>query len=179
VRRASEAIAVDGRPDEAAWAAAAWSEPFVDIEGQQRPAPAHLTRFKMLWDERFLYVYAELESPHVWGTLTRRTRRSTTTMRSRSFSTRPATRERYYEFEVNALNTIWELTLTKPYRRGGKPTYGTNLPSLQSAVHVDGTVNDPAMSIESGAWRWPSQSMSCATSRCPRRCRSRQATRGE
>lgn len=39
--------------------------------------------------------------------------------------TRPAmddsdgSNHQYYEFEVNALNTVWELRLDKPYRHGG------------------------------------------------------------
>ena len=30
----------------------------------------------------------------------------------------------YYEFEMNALNTIWELTLPRPYRAGGEAVPG-------------------------------------------------------
>jgi hypothetical protein len=50
----------------------------------------------------------------------------------------------YYEFEVNALNTIWELSLDKPYRDGGPARDPAPLAGLRSAVHVDGTLNDPA-----------------------------------
>jgi hypothetical protein len=45
---------------------------------------------------------------------------------------------------MNALNTIWELTLDKPYRDGGPAHLGTNLEGLRSAVHVRGTLNNPA-----------------------------------
>ena len=51
--------------------------------------------------------------------------------------------ENYYEFEMNALNTIWELTLVKRYTQGGPAILGKNLPGLISAVHIDGTLNDP------------------------------------
>ncbi len=50
----------------------------------------------------------------------------------------------YYEFEMNALNTIWELTLNKPYNKGGTATHPTNMPGLISGVYVEGTVNDPS-----------------------------------
>ena len=49
----------------------------------------------------------------------------------------------YYEFEVNPLKTIWEITLPKPYSAGGVAIDPTNLPGLRYAVHIDGTLNDP------------------------------------
>ena len=36
------------------WDLAAWSEAFVDIEGDAKPAPRFETRFKMLWDDTAL-----------------------------------------------------------------------------------------------------------------------------
>jgi hypothetical protein len=44
---------------------------------------------------------------------------------------------------MNALNTIWELDLNMPYKDAGKVNCGTNLAGLKSAVHVNGTLNDP------------------------------------
>src|SRR5262245_6880386 len=63
-------VAVDGRPDDAAWRDVPWTDDFVDIEGDARPKPRFRTRAKMAWDDRYLYVAAELEEPHVWATLT-------------------------------------------------------------------------------------------------------------
>ena len=48
---------------------APWSEDFVDILGAGRPVPRFRTRTKLLWDDGYLYVAAEMEEPHVWGTL--------------------------------------------------------------------------------------------------------------
>ncbi len=67
--RASGPITIDGKLDEAAWDAVPWSEPFVDVEGDVRPAPRFHTRVKMLWDDHCLYIAAELDEPHVWATL--------------------------------------------------------------------------------------------------------------
>jgi hypothetical protein len=53
-------------------------------------------------------------------------------------------RQNYYEFEINPLGTIWELTLPKPYADGGVAVDPTNLPGLRTAIHVDGTLNDPS-----------------------------------
>src|SRR5271163_4810566 len=68
--RAKHSVQVTGRGDDPAWASAPWTDYFVDIEGDRKPLPRFKTRAKMLWDEQFLYVFAEMEEPHVWGTLT-------------------------------------------------------------------------------------------------------------
>src|SRR4051794_15933033 len=69
--RASEPIAIDGRLDEKAWKAVPWTEAFLDIEGDLKPVPRLRTRAKMLWDDDYFYVAAQLEEPHVWGTITK------------------------------------------------------------------------------------------------------------
>src|SRR4051794_17472458 len=70
--RAKGAITVDGKADEKDWADAAWTADFVDIEGSRRPGPRFRTRAKMLWDDENFYIHAELEEPHVWGTITKK-----------------------------------------------------------------------------------------------------------
>jgi hypothetical protein len=141
--RAPHAIAVTGRGDEPAWAAAPWTDDFVDIEGDAKPKPRFRTRARMLWDDRYLYVHAEMEEPHVWGTITQRNAVIFHDNDFEVFLDPDGDGENYHEFEMNALNTIWELTLPVRYSRGGNPINGTNLPGLISAVHVDGTLNDP------------------------------------
>src|SRR5262249_53510417 len=69
--RAAKPITIDGKLDDPAWQCAPWTADFVDIEGPAKPKPRFRTRVKMLWDERYLYIGAELEEPHVWGTLTK------------------------------------------------------------------------------------------------------------
>ena len=49
--------------------AAPWTEAFVDIEGSRKPAPALRTRAKMLWDEAYFYIGADLAEPALWGTM--------------------------------------------------------------------------------------------------------------
>ena len=142
--RAGGPVVIDGRGDEAAWAAAPWTEPFVDIEGDRKPAPRFKTRAKLLWDDQYLYVYAELEEPHVWGTLTEKNSIIFHDPDLEVFIDPDGDNHHYYEFEMNALNTIWELTLDKPYRDGGPAHHGANLDGLHSAVHVRGTLNNPS-----------------------------------
>jgi len=141
--RTASPIQIDGRIEDAAWAKAPWTGWFVDIEGAAKPKPRFRTRVKMLWDDRYFYVAAELEEPHVWGTLTAH---DSVIFRDNDFEVflNPSGDGRnYFEFEMNALNTGWDLFLPKPYREHGKPDNSWEMPGLRTAVHIDGTLNDP------------------------------------
>src|SRR5258707_11075522 len=142
--RGSSPIRIDGRLDDAAWRKAPWTAAFVDIEGAAKPRPRFQTRVKMLWDDRFFYVAAELEEPHVWGTLTEH---DSVIFRDNDFEVflNPSGDGRnYFEFEINALNTGWDLFLPKPYREGGKADNNWDIPGLRTALAIDGTLNDPS-----------------------------------
>lgn len=137
-------VVVDGRIDKAVWDAIPWTDDFVDILGDRKPRPRFRTRAKMMWDDACFYVAAELEEPHVWGTITQKNAVIFYDNDFEVFIDPDGDNHNYYEFEMNALNTIWELSLPKPYRAGGVARLGTNLPGLRSAVFVDGTLNNPA-----------------------------------
>ena len=66
--RADSPPVIDGQLDEDAWQGAAWSEAFVDIEGELRDKPFRETRMKLLWDDTALYMAAWLEEPQIWAT---------------------------------------------------------------------------------------------------------------
>jgi hypothetical protein len=140
--RAPAAPEIDGRIEDAVWASAAWSEDFIDIEGDSRPRPRLRTRLKMLWDDEYLYVAAELEEPHVWGMLTQRDAVIFHDDDFEVFIDPDGDTHQYYELEINALGTVWDLFLVKPYRDGGPAIDAWDIAGLRSAVHVDGTVND-------------------------------------
>ncbi len=143
VYRAPAPPRIDGRLDDPAWAAAPWTADFVDIEGSARPAPALRTRAKLLWDDRALYVAAELEEPDVWGTLTRRDAVVFHDDDFELFLDPGGETQPYIEFEGNALGTAWDLLLTAPYRDGGIPLDSWDIKGLEYAVQVDGTLNRP------------------------------------
>ncbi len=140
--RAGGTINIDGKGDEPAWDAVPWTEDFADIEGPGKVAPRFRTRAKMLWDDEYLYVYAELQDPHVWGTITKKNEVIFRDNDFEVFINPDGNNHNYYEYEMNALNTIWELTLDRPYRDDGPVHLGTNLEGLKSAVQVNGTLND-------------------------------------
>lgn len=134
-------IRIDGRLDDPAWKAAEWTSDFVDIEGAGKPKPRFRTRAKLLWDANYLYIAAELEEPDVKGTLRVH---DSVIFHDNDFEVfikpLPATPS-YYEFEMNALNTGWDLFLPKPYNVGGKPDNSWDIVGLRTAVAVQGTLN--------------------------------------
>ena len=141
--RAGQPIVIDGKLDDAAWRVAPWTDDFVDIEGDAKPKPRFRTRVKMLWDDVFFYVGAQMEEPHVWATLTKHDSVIFHDNDFEVFIDPNGDNHEYYEFEINALNTGWDLLLPQPYRDGGKAVNSWEIPGLKTAVHVDGTLNDP------------------------------------
>jgi hypothetical protein len=142
-RRARGSVEINGDITKAAWKDAAWTDDFVDIEGDLKPRPAFRTRVKMMWDDEYFYIAAQMEEPHVWATLTLRDSVIFHDNDFEVFLNPSCDTKNYYELEVNALNTVWDLLLRKPYREGGKGDNSFNIVGLKTAVKVHGTINDP------------------------------------
>jgi hypothetical protein len=141
--RATSPITIDGRLDDAAWQDAPWTDDFVDIEGDAKPRPRFRTRAKMLWDDDYLYIGAEMEEPNVWATLTEHDSVIFHDNDFEVFIDPDGDNHNYYEIELNAFGTEWDLLLIKPYRDGGPPLNSWEIPGLKLATHVDGVINDP------------------------------------
>ncbi len=143
--RAKSPIVIDGKLDDDAWRDLPWSEDFVDIQGESKPRPRFRTRMKMCWDDSALYIAAELEEPHVRATLTKH---DSYIFHDDSdfevFLDPDGDSHLYAELEMNALNTTWDLLLTKPYKDGGKAIDAWEIDGLKTAVHVHGTLNNAA-----------------------------------
>lgn len=134
---------IDGKLEEPDWAAVPWTDNFVDIEGSLKPAPRYRTRAKMLWNNEFFVIGAEISDPGVWATLTRR---DTVIFYDNDFEVfidPNGDNHEYYEFEMNALNTVWDLFLPKPYKDKGSAVDGWDIDGLKTGVQVHGTLNDP------------------------------------
>ncbi|MDY3913698.1 MAG: carbohydrate-binding family 9-like protein [Phocaeicola sp.] len=141
--RLTTPITIDGKADEKAWKQAPWTEDFVDISGFRFPTPVHRTRAKMLWDEAFFYVYAEIEEPHIWANLVKR---DTIVYYDPDFEVFIDPRgegHHYFEVEVNARGTIFDLSLEKPYRAPKRPfiQFQWDCPGMQMGIHLEGTLN--------------------------------------
>ena len=138
---ATSPVVVDGEHEDE-WLNAAWSEDFVDIEGEKKPA--YRTQMKMMWDSTYFYFYASLQEPHVWGDITERDQVIFYNNDFEIFIDPDGDTHNYMEFEMNALNTVWDLFLTKPYRNGPRVIDNWDIKGIKTAVKINGTLNDPS-----------------------------------
>ncbi len=142
IPKTEQPIIIDGRNDEATWQNAPWTDLFVDIQGDSKPTPTYPTQVKMTWDQEYLYIYAELKEPHIWGNLVNHDDIIYHNNDFEVFIKPNVHQSEYYEVEINALNTIFDLLLSKPYRFGGNALTHWDLKGLKSAVHLEGTLNN-------------------------------------
>ena len=142
--KSTDKININGKLDEHSWSKAAFSSLFIDIEGSKMPNPLYETRVKMLWDDEYFYIGAWLEEPHLWATYTERDAVIFHENDFEIFIDPTGDTHNYVEIEINALNTVWDLILTKPYRDHGKAVTSWNMDGLLTSVGRFGTINDPA-----------------------------------
>ncbi len=143
VLRTTGLITLDGALDEPSWQQAQWTQAFVDIEGDVQPEPRYRTRAKMLWDDQYFYVAAYLEEPDVWATLRDRDAIIFHDNDFEVFIDPDWDTHNYYEYEVNAFATEWDLLLVRPYRDGAPAVHEWDIPGLRSATRIYGTINQP------------------------------------
>jgi hypothetical protein len=141
--RPSSRIAIDGKLDERAWKKAAWTDEFEDIEGNRKPRPLQKTRTKMLWDNTFLYIGAEIEEEDIWAYQHTRDQIVYLENDFEVFIDPDGDTENYYELEINAANNSFDLFLPKTYRSGGRARLNWDIEGLKSAVSIEGTINTP------------------------------------
>lgn len=115
--RTPQPLAIDGRLDKPAWQAAPRSPRFVDtVTG----APGwYDTRAACLWDDDYLYVGFWIEEPYVEAHLTAR---DSIIFGENDVEVLIDGGDCYYEFELNALGTIYEVMFIwrDAYLKGGR-----------------------------------------------------------
>jgi len=97
-------VQVDGKLDEAVWKEAPRSTSFRDLISGE--STIHETTVAVLWDDDFLYVGYWIEEPDLQATLTDRDAPIYTDNDVELFI---AGEDAYYEFEINAYGTIYEV----------------------------------------------------------------------
>jgi hypothetical protein len=115
--RTREPLTIDGRLAERAWQMAPKSPRFVDVA---TGGPGlYESRAAVLWDERALYVGFWLEEPYVRAKMTERDALIFLENDAEVFIDGGDT---YYEFEINALGTIYEVFYIwqDAYKRGSR-----------------------------------------------------------
>jgi hypothetical protein len=134
---------IDGDINDDVWKQAAWTNDFQDIEGDSKPRPSLKTKTKMLWDDSCIYIAAQIEEPQVWAYLQKHDEIIYHDNDFEVFISPRNSTQQYYELEFNALNTVLDLFMDKPYRDGGNPMINWDAKGLRSAVKIQGTLNNP------------------------------------
>ncbi|HTI71150.1 MAG TPA: carbohydrate-binding family 9-like protein [Candidatus Limnocylindria bacterium] len=164
--RVSKPLVIDGKLNEPEWKACTWSPRFVDILSGGKTI--HDTKAAVLWDDDYLYVGFKIEEPFVHAKFTEH---NSPIYYDNDVEMFIAGRDSYYEFEINAFNTSYEVFFiwNDAYEKGGfsqapefkkdqvTPFNGVGFtnhprggrvgafkwtfPGKKTAVFVDGTVN--------------------------------------
>src|SRR5688572_1282496 len=160
--RVKDPLVIDGRLDEPAWKEATRSPKFVDIITGQ--SALHDTQAAVLWDAENLYVAFWVEEPLVQA---KYTNYNDPIYYDNDVEVFIAGKDAYYEFEVNAFNTVYEAFFIwkdalesfpsfqrsrlklfngvgfKTHPRGERlGAFDWTLPGRKNAVWIDGTIND-------------------------------------
>ncbi|OOQ57617.1 carbohydrate-binding family 9-like protein [Mucilaginibacter pedocola] len=132
---------IDGDLNDAVWQKAAWTDEFVDIEGDLKPKPHMSTKLKMLWNDSCLFVAVQMQEPHLWANLTKHDDVIYNDNDFEIFVAPNNDTRNYFEIEVNQRNKIFDLFLPKPYRDGGDALIAWDAAGMKSAVKLQGTLN--------------------------------------
>ena len=140
--KAINEIEIDGNFNEISWKNISWTDNFIDIKGIKKPT--YNTKVKMLWDKNYFYILAKIEEPHVWADIKKHDAIIFHNNDFELFVDPDGDGHSYYEIEINALNTVWDLFISKPYRELNQPILNDwHATGMKSAIKVDGTINNP------------------------------------
>jgi hypothetical protein len=153
--RASGVVHIDGRLDEPCWLAAPRSPRFIDIL-TGKPT-LYDTRAAVLWDDLNLYVGFWVEEPKVKATLTKH---GSHIYENNDVEVFIAGRDTYYEFEINALNTVYEAFFIweDAYDKGGyaeAPEFRRSNPEVKPFNGVGFTNHPRGLRLGSWAFEFP------------------------
>ncbi len=143
VFKTNSAITIDGFDNELSWKNAKWSEEFVTLKGEVIPDTFYQTRFKMLWDNKYLYILAEIKDPHIW---TYSANEDGIYYPGNLFAVLvnpDRTTHNFFEFDVNAQNNFNDQFFPMSPLHGGRERKDWQLRGYKSKVVIYGTLNNP------------------------------------
>lgn len=142
-RYTTDAIIIDGRMDDAAWQKANPLRFKVPVTGAE---PLSKTEAAMLWDEHYLYVGFKAYDKDIWSYFTERDSTTCNEDVLEVFIKPDPNAEPYYNFEINALSTVYDAFNLKRHAGGDDHHRWNrwNCEGLKSAVTIEGTLNDPS-----------------------------------
>ncbi len=134
---------LDGDLNKSFWDQGEWLTEFHDIEGDELPRPWKKTKVKVLWDQDALYIGAMLEDDTIWATVRNRDEVIFVDNDFEVFLAPQDSTRLYYEIELNALNTVWDLLMERPQRDLVRRIISWDVHGLESAVKIYGELNNP------------------------------------
>ncbi|MEO6844120.1 MAG: carbohydrate-binding family 9-like protein, partial [Ginsengibacter sp.] len=143
VLRTTQKMMIDGKDDEKDWGKAPWTQVFTDIETGGQINSEHEAKCKMLWDDSSLYLFVKFKERDLWASIRNHDAPVFQDNAFEMFIAPGGETYNYFEFQINAYRTVWDLFMPKPYRNGGIGLTSWDIKGLQKAVHLDGTLNNP------------------------------------
>lgn len=141
IRRASDAIRIDGRGSDRAWTRAQrtgnWVSP---VDGQD--VDGVRSWGKMLWDDEALYVLMDARDDDVWATLTNRDANLWDEEVLELYLDPGNDGRDYLELQINPLNAIFDAHFVDPNNRDLETARAFNIPGIETAVYVNGDVSN-------------------------------------
>jgi pimeloyl-ACP methyl ester carboxylesterase/lysophospholipase L1-like esterase len=134
-------LKIDGVMNEAAWATVPWTDTFVDLFIDIKTPPPYGTRVKMLWDDQYFYFAAKMDEPHVRADFVTRDTVICLENDFEIFADPDGDNMDYFEFEMNARGTVWDLFLARAYRDSVNPDNGWDIRGLKTGIRINGTLN--------------------------------------
>ncbi len=144
-RQTAGRIVIDGSLDEADWRKAESVNFYrLDKEDLQNHFPAESPAIgKLLWDKDYLYVGLKAFDKDIWGYYTKRDEQTCREDVLEIFLKPNAQRESYYNFEINALGTVFDAFDVKRRFAGGSYRWSKwNCEGLMTGINIKGTLND-------------------------------------
>lgn len=139
----TEEITVDGMLDEVNWKKAEILNFMVRVTDE---TPFSKTEGRLLWDDKYLYVGFKAYDKDIWSYLTERdSDTSGEDVLETFFKTDPSMKEPYYNFEINALGTVYDAFNHAKREAGGGWFHRWKMwdcEGLKVAVKIKGTLNN-------------------------------------
>ncbi|NNL91932.1 MAG: carbohydrate-binding family 9-like protein, partial [Saprospiraceae bacterium] len=133
-------IVIDGKAHEAIWDSISFTSNFVDIKSIEIPSLE--TKTKILWDHKNIYFYIEMEDDHIWSNMTEKDGPLHNENTVEIFIDPNDDGENYIEIQINPNNTLLDLKMDKPYRKGGEADINFDLRNIRHAVCHKGSINN-------------------------------------
>ncbi|KAK9766224.1 hypothetical protein K7432_004844 [Basidiobolus ranarum] len=154
--RASKQITLDGKLDDEAWEKIPWTKYFGNIEGPDAPSAPSLisTRIKMMWDDKYYYVGAEMYEPIIRASTTKPEVGKPFDENSISlYLDYDRSNQNYKVLQMNALGLYKSVILNKSPAQNGTEKLWDLGSDFQYKIYVNGKVNDPSWTpVKGGYW---------------------------